>query len=227
MKKIFVLTVAVLVLGGPAAFAADDHRDGQHGGNAQGQARPQEQGRQQSQARPQEQGRPQSQPRPQEQSRPQAQPRVQQEPRSQAQAAPQRQQRERASRGVMTPARNAARGGVSQNQLRSSAGGGRAGSAAGARANVDVHAYQRNVSSARHFQAGAYRAPQGYSYRRWSWGQRLPAIYFGRNYWIGDYASYGLFAPPYGLVWVRFGPDALLIDEYSGEIVQVDYGVFY
>ena len=123
----------------------------------------------------------------------------------------------------MAPARNAARGGVSQNQVR--AGGGRAGSAA--RANVDVHAYQRNVSSARHFQAGAYRAPQGYSYRRWSWGQRLPAIYFGRDYWIGDYASYGLFAPPYGLVWVRFGPDALLIDEYSGDIVQVDYGVFY
>jgi Ni/Co efflux regulator RcnB len=120
---------------------------------------------------------------------------------------------------MAAPANNAARGIASQNQARSSV--------VGARPNIDIHAYQRNVSAPRHFQAGSYRAPQGYSYRRWSWGQSLPAIYFGRDYWISDYASYGLFAPPHGLVWVRFGPDALLIDEYSGEIVQVDYGLFY
>jgi Ni/Co efflux regulator RcnB len=114
---------------------------------------------------------------------------------------------------------NAARVIASQNQA--------GGPMGGARTNVDIHTYQRNVSASRRFQAGSYRAPQGYSYRRWSWGQRLPAVYFGRDYWIGDYSSYGLFAPPYGLVWVRVGPDALLIDEYSGEIVQVDYGMFY
>ena len=101
------------------------------------------------------------------------------------------------------------------------------GQASGARANIDVHTYQRNVTAQRHFNAGTYRAPQGYSYRRWSYGQNLPAIYFGRNYCINDYNSYDLIAPPYGYVWVRFGPDALLINEYSGEIVQVDYGVFY
>jgi Ni/Co efflux regulator RcnB len=227
MKTIFALTVVALVLGSPVAFAADDHRDAQRGADAQGHARPQEQGRQQSQPRAQERSRPQAQPRIQEQPRAQVQARPQSQPRSQAQVVPQRQQRSQPSRVTAAPANNAGRGIASQNQVRGSVAGSREGSVGGARANVDIHAYQRNVSSAQRFQAGSYRAPQGYSYRRWSWGQRLPAIYFGRDYWLNNYASYGLFAPPDGLVWVRFGPDALLIDGYSGEIVQVDYGVFY
>jgi Ni/Co efflux regulator RcnB len=96
----------------------------------------------------------------------------------------------------------------------------------GTHANIDLHTYQRNVTAQHHFHAGDYHAPQGYSYRRWSYGERLPSLYFGRDYWIGDYGSYDLMAPPDGYVWVRFGPDALLIDEDSGEIVQVEYGVF-
>ena len=36
-----------------------------------------------------------------------------------------------------------------------------------------------------------------------------------------------LIAPPYGAIWVRVGDDALLIDQYTGEIIEVDYGVFY
>ena len=83
------------------------------------------------------------------------------------------------------------------------------------------------MQAGRRFQAGSYRAPAGYTARRWSYGQRLPHGYYARNYWLSSYWLYGLFAPPSGLVWVRVGDDALLIDEYSGEIVQVDYGVFY
>jgi len=120
---------------------------------------------------------------------------------------------------VGAPANNAPHGIASRAQGRGSMGG--------ARANIDLHAYQRNVSAPRHYRVGSYQAPQGYTYRRWSYGQSLPAIYFSRGYWITNYYSYGLFAPPYGLVWVRFGPDALLIDQYTGEIIQVDYGVFY
>jgi Ni/Co efflux regulator RcnB len=90
-----------------------------------------------------------------------------------------------------------------------------------------VAALRRNVQAQRHFSAGAYRQPQGYRQRHWSYGQRLPGGYYARNYWITDYLAYSLFAPPDGLVWVRVGPDALLIDQYSGEIIQVDYGVFY
>ena len=33
--------------------------------------------------------------------------------------------------------------------------------------------------------------------------------------------------PPPGTVWVRYGNDALLIDRYSGEVIQVVYGIFY
>jgi Ni/Co efflux regulator RcnB len=86
---------------------------------------------------------------------------------------------------------------------------------------------RRSVPAAQHFHAGAYRAPSGYRARRWNSGQRLPHSYFSRNYWITDYLLYSLLAPPPGLVWVRVGDDALLIDEYSGEVIQVEYGVFY
>jgi len=78
----------------------------------------------------------------------------------------------------------------------------------------------------RHFHAGPYRAPQGFRYRRWAIGERLPGLYFARSFWIGDFGIYGLFAPPYGYTWVRYGPDAVLIDEYTGEVISVDYGVF-
>ena len=33
--------------------------------------------------------------------------------------------------------------------------------------------------------------------------------------------------PPPGTIWVRDGSDALLIDQGDGEIIQVDYSVFY
>jgi len=90
-----------------------------------------------------------------------------------------------------------------------------------------VAALRRNVTARHPFRVGAYRAPPGYQYRRWTFGERLPGIYFGRDFWITDFLNYGLFAPPDGYVWVRYGPDALLIDENSGEIIQVDYGEFY
>jgi Ni/Co efflux regulator RcnB len=83
------------------------------------------------------------------------------------------------------------------------------------------------VQAPRHFQAGAYRPPQGFVSRQWRYGDRLPRAYYARNYWLTNFLLYGLFAPPPGLVWVRVGPDALLIDEYTGEIVRVEYGAFY
>jgi Ni/Co efflux regulator RcnB len=86
---------------------------------------------------------------------------------------------------------------------------------------------RKNVVAAHRFHAGPYRAPPGWRYRRWAFGERLPAIYFVHDFWISDFLAFGLFAPPDGLVWVRYGPDALLIDEYTGEIIQVDYSVFF
>jgi Ni/Co efflux regulator RcnB len=86
---------------------------------------------------------------------------------------------------------------------------------------------RRNVVAVHRFHAGPYRAPAGWRYRRWVFGERLPAIYFVPGFWITDFLAFSLVPPPDGYVWVRYGPDALLIDQYTGEIVQVDYGVFY
>lgn len=91
----------------------------------------------------------------------------------------------------------------------------------------DVNSLRLNKQAARRFHGGSYNRPTGYQNRRWGYGERLPQAYFVRNYWITDFVSFGLFAPPSDLVWVRVGDDALLIDRYTGEIVQVDYGVFY
>lgn len=33
--------------------------------------------------------------------------------------------------------------------------------------------------------------------------------------------------PPYGAIWVRVGNDALLVDRDSGEVITVQYDVFY
>jgi Ni/Co efflux regulator RcnB len=86
---------------------------------------------------------------------------------------------------------------------------------------------RKNITAVHRFHAGVYRAPPGFHYQRWGFGAFLPAVYFAPSFWISDWLAYDLFAPPYGYVWVRYGPDALLIDEYTGEIVQADYGVFY
>jgi len=86
---------------------------------------------------------------------------------------------------------------------------------------------RKNVVALHRFHAGPYRAPPGWRYRRWVFGERLPGIYFAPGFWITDFLAFDLFPPPDGYVWVRYGPDAVLIDRYTGEIIQVDYGVFF
>jgi Ni/Co efflux regulator RcnB len=87
--------------------------------------------------------------------------------------------------------------------------------------------WRRNYTSQRRFRAGKYHAPRGYRYRRWSYGERLPFLYLARAYWLVNAIVYGLPPAPPGLIWVRYGTDALLVDRYTGEIVQVRYNVFY
>lgn len=95
------------------------------------------------------------------------------------------------------------------------------------RVNRDWSQYRRNFKAQRRFRIGIYHAPRGYYYRRWHYGERLPIAFYARDYWLLDFIAYGLFAPPPGCVWVRYGDDALLIDTYTGEIIQVRYDVFY
>jgi Ni/Co efflux regulator RcnB len=87
--------------------------------------------------------------------------------------------------------------------------------------------YHRGFNAERRFRAPAYRRPQGWYSRRWSFGEILPSLFWGQQYWLSDFRDYDLPPPPPGTVWVRYGSDAMLIDRYSGEIITVQYGVFY
>ena len=87
--------------------------------------------------------------------------------------------------------------------------------------------YYRSFNAQRRFRVGRYYGPSGFSYRRWSYGDFLPSLFWSSNYWLNDYYSYDLMPPMPGTVWVRYGDDALLIDRYTGEVIQVAYGIFW
>lgn len=78
----------------------------------------------------------------------------------------------------------------------------------------------------RRYAAARYRWPHGYRYRRWDVGYRLPREYWISDYYIDDYDAYGLDAAPDGYRWIRYGPDALLINADTGEISQSVPSVF-
>jgi Ni/Co efflux regulator RcnB len=86
---------------------------------------------------------------------------------------------------------------------------------------------RRSVRAMRQFHAGAYRRPADWYAHHWAIGERLPRGWFARDYWLGDWAIYGLWAPVDGLIWVRVGPDAMLVDPASGAVVGVEYSLFF
>jgi Nickel/cobalt transporter regulator len=69
--------------------------------------------------------------------------------------------------------------------------------------------------------------PAGWAYRRWEVGGVLPPLFLARDYWYADWATLGLAAPEPGFQWVRYGPDLLLVNVMTGQVVDVAYGVFY
>lgn len=73
----------------------------------------------------------------------------------------------------------------------------------------------------------AWRPPPGFYVRIWSYGDFLPRDWYGPSWWLVDPWAYGLPLPPPGYDWVRAGDDALLVDQYTGRIVQVVRGVFW
>lgn len=81
--------------------------------------------------------------------------------------------------------------------------------------------------SGERFRLSPYRAPYGYYARAWGFGDFLPRPWFERSYWLLNFLDFDLPYPPPGFVWVRVGPDAIMIDEYSGRIVQVVHGIFW
>jgi hypothetical protein len=82
----------------------------------------------------------------------------------------------------------------------------------------------RNRSS---FRLGFYYDPFGYNYRRWSVGSLLNSSYYGSRYWLNDPWQYRL-PPAYGPYrWVRYWNDALLVNIYTGEVVDVIHSFFW
>jgi hypothetical protein len=87
-----------------------------------------------------------------------------------------------------------------------------------------VFYHGRSFSS---FHAAPFYYPGGWGYRRWAVGQTLPGLFLTQGYFIGNWGGYGLAPPPPGLQWVRYGPDALLVNVYTGQVVDTVYGVFW
>ena len=95
------------------------------------------------------------------------------------------------------------------------------------RGQNNFSSFHRNFNAPRRYHAATYNRPRGWYSHRWTYGEILPALFWASNYWLDDYMDYGLEPPPPGTLWVRDGSDALLIVRGTGEIIQVDYGVFY
>ena len=74
---------------------------------------------------------------------------------------------------------------------------------------------------------GGYAYPRGFGYRRWGVGALLPGILFGSSFYWNDYGRYGVYPPPPGDRWVRYGPDLLLGNIRTGRVDDVIYGAFY
>ena len=77
------------------------------------------------------------------------------------------------------------------------------------------------------FRFGRYYDPYGYSYRRFSIGFSLWPSYYGSSFWLNDPWQYRL-PQAYGPYrWVRYYDDALLVNVYSGEVVDVINNFFW
>jgi hypothetical protein len=75
---------------------------------------------------------------------------------------------------------------------------------------------------------GRYSSPyRDYSYRRLNIGFTIGSLFYSSRYWINDPWQYRL-PPAYGAYrWVLYYDDALLVDTYSGEVVDVIYDFFW
>jgi Ni/Co efflux regulator RcnB len=82
-------------------------------------------------------------------------------------------------------------------------------------------------ASSHRFRTGPYRPPYGWYVRSWGFGDFLPRGWYGPGYWVDDFYDYDLPYPPPGYHWVRVGGDVLLVDDYTGRIVQVVRDLFW
>ena len=76
-------------------------------------------------------------------------------------------------------------------------------------------------------QAAHYSPYRGHSYSRFSIGFALQPLFYSQRYWINDPWQYRLPPAEYGTRWVRYYDDVLLVDTYTGEVIDVIYDFFW
>ena len=91
--------------------------------------------------------------------------------------------------------------------------------------HYDWRDWRRRHRSRFHF--GFYYDPFGWDYFRYGIGWRLWPSYYRSSYWLNDPSYYRL-PRAYGPYrWVRYHNDALLVNIYSGQVVDVIYDFFW
>lgn len=78
-----------------------------------------------------------------------------------------------------------------------------------------------------HYHLYPYYDPFGWGYYVYSIGWRLWPGYYGSQYWITDPWYYRLPPAPPGTHWVRYYNDVLLVDTWTGEIIDVIHNFFW
>lgn len=69
--------------------------------------------------------------------------------------------------------------------------------------------------------------PPGFAYRLWAVGAVLPPLFWSTpTYYYTGWASMGLPPPDPGFQYVEYGPDLLLVNVTTGQVVQVFPGAF-
>jgi len=78
------------------------------------------------------------------------------------------------------------------------------------------------------FRGSRYYSPyRNHGYSRFSIGFFLQPLFYSNRYWIGDPWQYRLPAAYPGTQWVRYYNDVLLVDVYSGEVIDVIHDFFW
>jgi Ni/Co efflux regulator RcnB len=95
------------------------------------------------------------------------------------------------------------------------------------RSFYSANSFARQYRAQRRFRFSGHSVfPSGWSYRPWYFGEFLPLGWYSSQYYL-DWADYGLPPPPVGCEWIAEGPDAVLVDVWTGEVLSVYQGVFY
>jgi len=77
------------------------------------------------------------------------------------------------------------------------------------------------------FRFSVYVDPFGWGYHRYGAGWRLWPSYYSSHFWLNDPWMYRL-PPSYGPYrWIRYYDDALLVNIYSGQVVDVIHDFFW